>query len=324
MNEEISSPVAAAEVAKVAGESKLDESLSIEIDLLSAIAIDKIANSVVQEAARALSARQSSATILVASNDTVSHLSAARLLRAELASLNDAIAGHLKTRKQEAFEAATIAGATSAILGGVAEMLSWLRVDTSWTGRQSDIGAVLIPSIAGKLVAAGRRCVILDDLLFRGNAVEAFVAAVQQLREGRAELAAEVELGSQDKSWLGTANALVGSADAWFSLVAPSAPGEVSKLANSVALAFSLDPDDILILSAVLIRAGGNYRIRRHLFSTLFGNGGLTFSAGALVTYQLRNLQTGEVLLSATAHSASGHVRFPSPSSPKVPLSSSP
>lgn len=313
----------AVDLAKVEGESKIDESVGIEIDLLSTIVVDRIASSIALQTARALAARDASTPIVLASADAVSRLGAARLLREELASVSDAMASHLEIRG--GFEVAAVAPASIAgLIGGVAELMSWLQVDTTWTGRQSEMGAALLPSLAGKFIAAGRRVVVLEDMQFRSDVVGAFVASVQRLRQRRSELAAEIEAARQSRAWLSAAGALVAAADAWLGTISPPASGEASKLASAVALSFGLDSQVTLVLSATVMRAGGHYRVRRHLFSTLFGNGGISCFAGAIVTFQLLDLQTGHLLLSDTAHAATGHVRFLDPPSRQVPLSSFP
>lgn len=64
-------------------------------------------------------------------------------------------------------------------------------------------------------------------------------------------------------------------------------------------------------LSAKVIKSGGAYRIRKHLFTTLFFGDQLSYSGGAVISFTLTDLKTLLVVDSDVVYHATGNVRFP-------------
>ncbi|MGO8371114.1 hypothetical protein ACC808_22060 [Rhizobium ruizarguesonis] len=64
-------------------------------------------------------------------------------------------------------------------------------------------------------------------------------------------------------------------------------------------------------LSAKIVKSGGTYRTKRHLFTTLFFGDQLSYSGGAVVSFILTDLKTMLVADSDVIYHSTGNVRFP-------------
>ncbi|MGO7359990.1 hypothetical protein ACCS66_35535 [Rhizobium ruizarguesonis] len=64
-------------------------------------------------------------------------------------------------------------------------------------------------------------------------------------------------------------------------------------------------------LSAKVIKSGGAYRTKKHLFTTLFFGDQLSYSGGAVISFILTDLKTMLVVDSDVIYHATGNVRFP-------------
>lgn len=61
---------------------------------------------------------------------------------------------------------------------------------------------------------------------------------------------------------------------------------------------------------AKVLTAGGKYKIRRHLFTTLFWGDQLSYSGGATVAFSLFDPRTGKVVLSDVLFHLTDSVKF--------------
>ena len=81
-------------------------------------------------------------------------------------------------------------------------------------------------------------------------------------------------------------------------------------LAASEACALAESATAAFLLQAKVIKAGGRYKLRKHLLTYLFGMNGLTYSAGAAVTFSLTDLKRRRVVLADALFHASDEIRF--------------
>lgn len=108
---------------------------------------------------------------------------------------------------------------------------------------------------------------------------------------------------------------LVGAVDALATELAGGEgkkPGLAEMQAMSEVAALIDAASQAVLLSPKVLKTGGHYRTRRHLFTTLFTGDQLSYSGGAAVSFVLSDLKSGRVLLGDVLYHGSGKVRFPS------------
>ena len=65
------------------------------------------------------------------------------------------------------------------------------------------------------------------------------------------------------------------------------------------------------MLTPKFLKAGGHYRKRKHLFTTLFWGDQLSYSGGAAISFVMTDLKSRRVVVTDVLYHASGNVRFP-------------
>jgi plastocyanin len=89
-------------------------------------------------------------------------------------------------------------------------------------------------------------------------------------------------------------------------------PGLRTLLVAAEACALAQSKAGAYLLQAKVIKTGGHYKLRKHLLTYLFGMNGLTYSAGAAVTFSLTDLKRHRIVLADTLFHASDEIRFAS------------
>lgn len=289
---------AGADVQPLAGGVTLEE-LNIEVDLLALASARSILATVAQRI-KALAP-----TLVVIGDETLPTAARAfreyqdrvKLLEGELTSL---LARQSSEAGEPEFPTAGIAAAGSAV-AGIASLFSYFRTETAYFGKKVDLKATaLYPMLAGALVKLEIPTTLPGLLPMPSSSADArsysVLGALDKLLKLRDEVRAKYLEGAPTE-----AAALLATADAFIESVAKvdaetgvSILSELLKGAAIHQLTNRHDRPLLVILNS--ITAGGHYKTRKHLFTTLFTGDRLSYSGGAAIGYVVVDLKTSNLL----------------------------
>jgi len=357
-------PVDDATTPNATGATSVDDKVFFEVYLLSFEAVRKISADIANRIAQWAEAQPTAPVLVLADRATLRGVPAVRLAGDQLATLKralqalvddlDGAAAERVAKPAKGLESFVpeILGSASAGIASLAGVLSWLRVDTSWYGRETDVGGALFPALEGRLadhgLAARSSWVGLASVAWERNGFFRALSEVLDLRyrlahaidtarrtpkstqldatgkqEPGAKKASEqdaVDIGDEDQDAgeteadkFSAATAAIAATDRWLEAAFKTdseGKGQTPLLLTSAVLTGLLDEPDAFVLHAEVLKGGGHYRTRRHLFSILFGRGPLTYSGGAAVAFSLIDPRRSRTLLSDVLYHSSGDVTF--------------
>jgi len=297
------------------GQTMGAETLQLEVDILSADAVDRIAHAVAQRVAK--KAGEAKITgITVVSPTTLAALRLHSVLEAQVKSLEAMAAqlgGAVAPESVETADAAftdlplRIADTAQRVAKSAAAAISVFASTTAYAGKKDTGRQTVLDAALAKHLAARNLQVELPEHALPAAEPALFTrmlnlrARCSELQRQGADLNALVEIS--------------GAADSLLKLVfgpAEGAPPGVS-MAQQMMLADLIAAGLVArraVLFAEIAFSGGSYRTRKWIFNTLFGREGLTYSGGAGVTYFLFRGDDRSTLDSDTLYFASPHGRF--------------
>lgn len=306
-------------VSPPAGSTTIDSDLKIEVEILALAALRHIASDIAQRIG-ALNARR---PIVIVREDHLDDINKSRAILIQLKGLEDAI-NAAKERipkipsREVAAEKVTadstrtspidllapfVSSATAAVQS-IANLLAFFRADTEYKGRTVSIDeAALHQAIGGQLLALK-----VEATLPNGVALGTEAPIHQRLESvlrARAELVG-LQATEDKKAVLKALDTLVQDIfkrDGYYDLPRLSTAGKLGVLLEE-------RKPSPLVLTAKVLTAGGKYKIRRHLLTTLFWGDQLSYSGGATVAFSLFDPETGTVLLSDVLFHLTNDVKF--------------
>lgn len=297
------------------GQTMGAESLQLEVDILSAEAVDRIAHAIAQRVAKK-AAKAKISGITVVSPATLAALRLHAVLEAQVKSL-EAMAAQLgSTAAPESIETADAAFSdlplkaadmAQRVAKSAASALSVFASTVAYAGKKDSAKQVVLSAALAKHLASRDLKVELPEHALPATEPGLFTrmlnlrAQCGELERGGADLNALVQITGAVDSLL---KLVFGPAEG-------SAPG--ASMAHQMMLADAIASGltgGRAVLFAEIAFSGGSYRTRKWIFNTLFGREGLTYSGGAGVTYFLYRADDRSTLDSDTLYFASPHGRF--------------
>ncbi len=306
------------------GTVQIDDTLSIEVDIITLAALREIAGKV------ALSLRppdqQKARPVIIGGEKVVTALRAYRGFAASAAQLQSELTALLKQAggrspqesAAEAMAPKAMLDTLAATLASLDKVLAFFRADTEYKGRKVDLkDTALYPALAGALISHHIPTYVPEFFpSATGAAADGTVlASLDTLRS----LRDQVEVAKTDTTpatLTAEIDKLVASVDALlggvFQADADGEPVLLDRLLLGAEFATLLaGAEKPLFLSAHIVTAGGSYRKRRHLFTTLFTGDLLSYGGGAAIGYFVFDTGTSALAGGDLLYHAIGHTVFP-------------
>lgn len=297
------------------GQTMGAETLQLEVDILSAEAVDRIACAIALRVSKKASEGKIRG-IAVVSPATLAALRLHSVLEAQVKSL-EAMAEQLVTAAApdsvETADAAfselplKVADMAQRVAKSAASALSVFASTVAYAGKKDSARQTVLDAALAKHLAARGLQVELPERALPAAEPGLFTrmlnlrARCSQLERGGADLSALVQITGAVDNLL---KLVFGPAEG-------SAPGvsmaQQIMLADGIARGLTRGR---AVLFAEIAFSGGSYRTRKWIFNTLFGRDGLSYSGGAGVTYFLFRGDDRSTLDSDTLYFASPHGRF--------------
>lgn len=294
------------------------QGLQLEVDILSADAVDRIAADIAARVSVAASAAGVRA-VTVASPDMIAYLRLHAALAAEAAGLEatvDRLAASappeaIAVEEAAAFVPALITSAASAVpevVGRASRVLRNFAATTAYSGRRLRPRQVLLDAALARHLSHRGFAVSVPERAPSAAEPDGLIARILALQARIHQLQQNDRSGADYATVLGSVDALLaaifGAGEARpaglpFAQQLALADGVVRTLGEGTAL-----------LVAETVFAGGSYRTRRWIFNFLLGRDGLTYNGGAGVTFFLFRTDRWTTLDSDTVYFASAHDRF--------------
>jgi hypothetical protein len=295
------------------------ETLQLEVDVLSADAVGRIAAAIAERVAKK-SAEARIKAVTVVSLATLASLRLHAVLDAQVTSLGamadqlmaTAAPGSIETSDATALSdmagtASKVVDAVQRVAKGAAAAISVFASSTAYAGKKDSARqTVLDAALAKHLASQGLRVDLPERALPSSGP-----GLISRMLDLRAKCA---DLQRQGADFNALAP-ITGAVDNLLKLVmgpADAATPGVS-LAQQMMLADSIACGLVAghaVLFAEITFSGGSYRTRKWIFNTLFGRDGLSYSGGAGVTYFLYRGDDRTTLDSDTLYFVSPHGRF--------------
>lgn len=292
------------------------ESLQLEVDILSAEAVDRIAGAIADRVA-AKATPENIRAVTVVSPAMLAALRLHSALDAELRSL-EAMAEQLaravaptsvKTADVGAFTDLPFKAVDTAqrVLKSASSALSVFASTTAYAGKKDSARQNVLDAALAKHLAARRLQVDLPEHALPAIDPQGLFARILDLRARCGEL--------QDQGAdIAAVLEISGAVDTLFKLAfATDIPTTGTPLAQQLMLADGIARGMTAgraVLFVEIAFSGGSYRMRKWIFNTLFGRDGLTYSGGAGITYFLFRADDRSTLDSDTLYFATPHGRF--------------
>ena len=291
--------------------------LQLEVQILSADAVDRVADEIARRVAAKVHGTKIK-SITVVSPTIIAVLRLHSAIEAELMALEAtterlaaaAARAAAETGGEAGFaEVATVAAQTARnVLKSASSALRNLAVTTKYSGRTNVTRQAVLDAALAKHLAARKLTVEVPEHALPAIEQRGLFARMLALQARCREL--------QDSGPIEALTPVVNSVESLLNLVfgtsdataAPTVP-----IAQQLMLADGVARDMIkgkAVLFAEIAFSGGSYRTRKWLLNFLFGSDGLTYSGGAGVTYFLFRGDDRATLDSDTLYFASRHGRF--------------
>jgi hypothetical protein len=292
------------------------ESMQLEVNILSAEAVDRVASSIAARvAAKAAPAKIKSVTVVSPAMLAALRLHAA--LDAELRSL-EAMAeqlapaappGSIRTADVGAFTDLPfkVADTAQRVLKSASSAISVFASTTAYTGKKDSVRQNVLDAALAKHLAAGGLRVALPEHALPTTDPKGIFARLLDLRGRCGELQ---RMGIDPPALQPIASAVENLFKLAFGTeTSTSGMPLAQQLLLADGIAANPTAGHALLLVEIAF-SGGSYRMRKWIFNTLFGRDGLTYSGGAGVTYFLFRADDRSTLDSDTLYFASPHGRF--------------
>ena len=288
------------------------ETLQIEVDILSADAVDRIADAIARRVAKKAEGAEIKG-VTVVSPATLAALRLHAILEAQVKSLETMAKQLGPPASIETADAAfsdlpmRVADTAQRVAKSAAAALSVFASTVTYAGKKDTARQTVLDAALAKHLASRDLQVDLPEHALPSSAPGLFT----RMLDLRARCS-ELQLQGADL------NALVPISSAVENLLtlvfgpAAGAPPGVS-MAQQMTLADAITAGltkGRAVLFAEIAFSGGSYRTRKWIFNTLFGREGLSYSGGAGVTYFLYRGDDRSTLDSDTLYFASPHGRF--------------
>ena len=293
------------------------ESLQLEVDILSAEAVDRIASAIADRvAAKATAAKIGSVTVV--SSTLLAALRLHSALEAEVKSLQAMAEQLVPVAAPESVKTADVGAftdlpfkavdAAQRVLKGASSALSVFASTTAYAGKKDSARQNVLDAALAKHLAARRLQVDLPEHALPATEPTGLFARILDLRARCGELQRQ---GVSLDDMLPISEAVDSLIKLAFGTGEAATPGpplaQQLMLADKIASGLTARR---AVLFVEIAFSGGSYRMRKWIFNTLFGRDGLTYSGGAGVTYFLFRADDRSTLDSDTLYFASPHGRF--------------
>jgi hypothetical protein len=292
------------------------ESLQLEVAILSAEAVDRIADAIADRvAAKATAAKIRAITVV-----SPAMLAALRLhsaLEAEVRSLQAMAEQLVPAAAPESVKTADVGAFTDLpfkavdtaqrVLKSASSALSVFASTTAYAGKKDSARQNVLDAALAKHLAARRLQVDLPEHALPATDPNGLFARILDLRARCGELQRQ---GADLDALLeisGAADNLLKLAFGTETSTTGTPLAQQLMLADGIARGLTAGR---AVLFVEIAFSGGSYRMRKWIFNTLFGRDGLTYSGGAGVTYFLFRADNRSTLDSDTLYFASPHGRF--------------
>ena len=294
--------------------------LQLEVQILSADAVDRVADEIARRVARKVDGTKIR-SITVVSPAIVAILRLHSAIEAELTALEAMTERLAAAAARAAAEAGADAGfaevaavATAAaqtarnVLKSASSALRNMAATTKYSGRTNVARQAVLDAALAKHLSARKLEVEVPERALPAIEPRGLFARMLKLQARCREL--------QDGGPVEGLTPVVNAVESLLSLVFGTAEGSTTAtapVAQQLMLADGVARGMIkgkAVLFAEIAFSGGSYRTRKWLFNFLFGSDGLTYSGGAGVTYFLFRGDDRVTLDSDTVYFTSRHGRF--------------
>ncbi|MGI6245759.1 MAG: hypothetical protein ACOYJQ_08325 [Pseudochelatococcus sp.] len=316
-----------AAVTPPAGKTEIDDKITLEAGILAIAAARRIADEIAVRAGKAIG--REPALVILGNETLAARIADWRAVSARIGVLEEAGESLLSSerglvRSLESRKLAGLAG-VSAGVEALAHFLSFFKADIAYEGRDIPISeADLYPVIAGGLVRAGIDRVILGGAPVSGGPVahrwdlvgrvELLLGLRSRLQPLDVDAAGQAEGDPAPDTSRQRANAVIAEIDRLVDefKVAGENAARLAHLQEASEIAHLIDGSERAFhLTVKVVRSGGHYRRKRHLWTVLFEGDRLSYNGGAAVSFVLNDLKTARVADGDLLYHASGHVAFP-------------
>jgi hypothetical protein len=307
-------------VSPPAGTTTIDSDLKIEVEILALAALRRIASDIARRIEGLIKDQNPRPGIVIIRDDHFEDLAKSRVLSAELKYLEDTInalpttataevatnKNATDTTKERSAYLLPFISATDTVQA-IANLLALFKVDTEYKGRTVSLDeTALHPAIGGQLLALGIEAAQANGLSLRVK--DPILDQLKKIIELRAKMVLPEYAGdkkAQVEAVLRAFDSLmqkIAKRDGDYHLPRLSTAGKLDELMTS-------DPRPF-VLTAKVLKAGGRYKIRKHLFTTLFWGDQLSYGGGATVAFSLFDPGTWKVVLSDVLFHLTQDVKF--------------
>lgn len=315
----------------------IDAQTDQEVAALAVESIVAIGNDIAVRVATSLKPAEGD-LIVVTALDVVDRIAAARTFELRMGLLEEAMEGLLQRREAVLAEGVVTdtMKATSEAVEALAGLLAHFRSETAYLGRKVVVdNRALRTVVAGALSSKGIE-VLLTDVLALADPRNSGISGLYARLERLAGLASQIRIADDSgagtqidpvvpddgsdasgvpqpklKRWRNSSGDLLA---AYEQLVAELSgqPGALVDLHAAGELIHMIDaaPRAYLLAPAIL-KTGGNYRVRKSIFTMLLADDGVSISAGAAADFVLWDLRTMRVAIADIVYHSSGNRRLP-------------
>lgn len=322
-----------------ASATTIDDQTDQEVAALTMESIGAIGNDIARRVVTALKPAEGD-LVVVTALDVVDRIAAARTFELRMGLLEEAMERLLQRHETVRAEGVIVdtMKATSEAVEALAGLLAHFRSETAYLGRKIVIDdRALRTVVAGALSSTGIE-VILTDVLALADPRDSGINGLYARLERLASLASQIRVvdggdAGEDKQiepvvpddgsdarhvpqphlrrWGNSSGDLLAAHE---HLVAELSGerGALADLHTAGKLIHMIDaaPRAYLLVPTIM-KTGGNYRIRKNIFTMLFANDGVSISAGATADFVLWDLRTMRVAIADIVYHSSGNRRLP-------------
>lgn len=294
----------------------IDDKTNYEVTALVVESIRRVGSEIAGRVSRLLDPETS--IVIIAGQDVLKQITAARALALRIAILEEAMAGVLP-RREEGQRSED--GKNEGILGGLgsltavveaaAKLLAYFRSETKYLERNVAVdGSVVRNVVAGALARAGLDVLLPETLVVaRDDHTSALAQRLGRLARFAASLRTVQPASPSDPQQ--SPKDLLTAYDGLIADLSSDAEPYVS-LRVASALADIIDgPRAPYLLVPTLVKAGGGYRVVKNILTMLGTNDGVSVSAGAVVDFVLFDLTGRLVADGDVIQHWSGNRKFP-------------
>jgi hypothetical protein len=300
-----------------AGSTSGAGTLQLEVQILAADAVDRVADEIARRVAAKVEGTRIR-SITVASPTIIAYLRLHSAIEAELVALEAmtdrvAAAAAASTSGEAGFaEVAAVEAAKAArsVVTSVSSALRNFAATTKYSGRTNVARQTVLDAALAKHLSGRKLDVEVPEHALPAIEPRGLIARMLQLQER----CREIQAGGGNVDGL---TPIVNSVESLLNLVFGTSDGGSASagvpIAQQLMLADGVARGMIkgkAVLFAEIAFSGGSYRTRKWIFNFLVGSDGLTYSGGAGVTYFLFRGDDRVTLDSDTLYFASPHGRF--------------